>query len=67
MELGAQLDRTNAKFFAGQDIRRTQATAAENRLSTRVAGEESRANIRTQGQEDRAATCSNWSCSIEED
>ena len=31
MELGAQLDRTNADFFATQDIRITQATAAENR------------------------------------
>ena len=28
MELGAQLDRTNADFFATQDIRRNQATAA---------------------------------------
>ena len=56
MELGAQLDRTNADFFATQDIRRTQATAAENRLSTRVAGEETRGTIRTQGQEDRALT-----------
>ena len=26
MKLGAELDRTNADFFAGQDIRRTQAT-----------------------------------------
>ena len=43
MEKGAELDRTNADFFATQDIRRTQATAAENRLSTRVAGEETRA------------------------
>ena len=34
MEKGAELDRVNAEFFAGQDIRRTQATAAENRLST---------------------------------
>ena len=56
MELGAQLDRTNADFFATQDIRRTQATAAENRLTTRVAGEETRGTIRTQGQEDRALT-----------
>ena len=31
MEKGAELDRVNAEFFAGQDIRRTQATAAENR------------------------------------
>ncbi len=32
MEKGAELDRVNSEFFAGQDIRRTQATAAENRL-----------------------------------
>ena len=56
MELGDQLDRTNADFFDTQDIRRTQATAAENRLTTRVAGEETRGTIRTQGQEDRALT-----------
>ena len=31
MELGAQLDRTNADFFTGQDIRRGQAAAAEDR------------------------------------
>ena len=30
MEKGAELDRVNAEFFAGQDIRRTQATGAEN-------------------------------------
>ena len=28
MEKGAELDRINAEFFAGQDIRRTQATGA---------------------------------------
>ena len=27
MEKGAELDRVNAEFFAGQDIRRTMATA----------------------------------------
>ena len=42
MEKGAELDRINAEFFAGQDIRRTQATGAENRLATKVAGEETR-------------------------
>ena len=32
MELGAQLDRTNSEFFAGQDIRRTQAAGAEEQI-----------------------------------
>ena len=41
-EKGAELDRINAEFFTTQDIRRTQSTAAENRLSTRVAGQETR-------------------------
>ena len=36
MELGAQLDRTNAEFFAGQDIRRIQATGAETRLTQKL-------------------------------
>jgi hypothetical protein len=53
MELGAQLDRTNEEFFAGQDIRRTQAVGAETRLGQRVAGEEERAGIRVTGQESR--------------
>ena len=54
MEKGAELDRVNAEFFAGQDIRRTQATGAENRLATKVAGEETRATQRVAGEEDRA-------------
>ena len=49
MEKGAELDRINAEFFAGQDIRRTQATGAENRLATKVAGEETRATQRVAG------------------
>ena len=53
MELGSQLDRTNEEFFAGQDIRRTQAVGAETRLGQRVAGEEERAGIRTTGEESR--------------
>ena len=53
MELGAQLDRTNEEFFAGQDIRRTQAVGAETRLGQRVAGEEERAGIRVTGEESR--------------
>ena len=54
MEKGAELDRINAQFFAGQDIRRTQAAGAENRLATKVAGEETRATQRVAGEEDRA-------------
>ena len=53
MELGSQLDRTNEEFFAGQDIRRTQAVGAETRLGQRVAGQEERAGIRTTGKEQR--------------
>ena len=54
MELGAQLDRTNAEFFAGQDIRRGQAGAAEQRLTIDKAGEDTRATQRVVGQERRA-------------
>ena len=54
MELGAQLDRTNADFFAGQDIRRGQASAAEQRLTIDKAGEDARATQRVVGQERRA-------------
>jgi hypothetical protein len=42
MEVGAELDRTNAEFFAGQDIRRTQAAGAEQRLTISTQGEEER-------------------------
>jgi len=54
MELGAKLDRTNAEFFAGQDIRRTQAAGAEQRLTQKQAGEIETGLIRVRGQEDRA-------------
>ena len=54
MELGAQLDRTNADFFTGQDIRRGQAAAAEDRLTIAKTGEENRALQRVAGQERRA-------------
>ena len=53
MELGSQLDRTNEEFFAGQDIRRTQAVGSETRLGQQVAGEEERAGIRATGTEQR--------------
>ena len=54
MELGAQLDRTNAEFFAGQDIRRGQAASAEQRLTIDKLGEDTRATQRVVGQERRA-------------
>ena len=58
----------NAEFFAGQDIRRTQATAAENRLSTRLAGEETRATIGTHlGQRRSCYGCRHKVLNIEED
>ena len=53
MELGAQLDRTNSEFFAGQDIRRTQATGAEQRLSRGKEGEEERLSIGATGEQYR--------------
>jgi hypothetical protein len=56
MELGAQLDRTNADFFTGQDIRRGQAASAEDRLTIAKTAEENRASARVAGQEARAQT-----------
>ena len=56
MELGAQLDRTNADFFATQDIRRGQAAGAEQRLTIDKQREDTRATARVQGQEARAQT-----------
>jgi hypothetical protein len=53
MELGAQLDRTNAEFFAGQDIRKTQATGAEERLRLGTLGEQERATTVTRGEQER--------------
>jgi len=53
MELGAQLDRTNAEFFAGQDIRRTQAAGVEQRLSIGKTAEEERATRAKAGEEER--------------
>ena len=51
--LGAQLDRTNNEFNTTQDIRKTQATGAENRLGYQVQGEEQRAGYVTQGEQTR--------------
>ena len=56
MELGAQLDRTNAEFFTGQDIRRGQAASAEDRLTLAKTGEVNKELQRVAGQEQRAAT-----------
>jgi len=53
MELGAQLDRTNAEFFAGQDIRRTQAAGSEERLRLGSAGEQERATRVASGEQER--------------
>ena len=53
MELGAQLDRTNSEFMAGQDIRRTQATGAEQRLTYATQGEQERASTAAQGKQYR--------------
>ena len=53
MELGAQLDRTNSEFFTGQDVRRTQATGAEQRLGIATAGEQERATTLTRGEQER--------------
>lgn len=53
MELGAQLDRTNAEFFAGQDIRRTQSAGSEQRLTIGKTAEEERATRVLGGEEER--------------
>ena len=56
MELGAKLDRTNAEFFAGQDIRRTQATGAEQRLTQKQAGEIETGLTRVRGRKSEQAS-----------
>jgi hypothetical protein len=53
MELGAQLDRTNAEFFAGQDVRRYKAQGAEQRLYVASSGEQERATTTTRGEQER--------------
>jgi len=42
MEKGAELDRINEEFFAGQDIRRGQVAGAEQRLTIGKESEETR-------------------------
>ena len=56
MELGAKLDRTNADFFAGQDIRRGAAAAAEDRLTRTTQAQLDTGLRRVEGQEARAQT-----------
>lgn len=53
MSLGADLDRTNAEFFTGQDVRRFQAQGAEERLTTASRGEQERAGIVATGEQYR--------------
>jgi hypothetical protein len=53
MEKGAELDRINEEFFAGQDIRRGQAAGSEQRLTIGKQSEEERESERTRGSEQR--------------
>jgi SLT domain-containing protein len=53
MTLGAQLDQQNKEFFTTQDIRQTQATGAETRLTLGTQGEQERANIGARGEQER--------------
>lgn len=53
LELGAQLDRTNAEFFAGQDVRRYQAQGAEQRLGIATTGEQERLGYAAAGEQER--------------
>ena len=53
MTLGAQLDQQNKEFFTTQDIRQTQATGAETRLTLGTQGEQERATIGARGEQER--------------
>ena len=53
---GAELDRINAEFFSDLDIQRTQATGAENRLTTMTAGTEARATETNRALQERATS-----------
>jgi hypothetical protein len=53
MELGAQLDRTNAEFFTGQDVRRYQAQGTEERLGIATTGEQQRLGYAAAGEQER--------------
>ena len=53
MSLGAQLDQQNKDFFTTQDIRQTQATGSETRLTLGTQGEQERASIGARGEQER--------------
>jgi hypothetical protein len=53
MTLGAQLDQRNKEFFTTQDIRQTQTTGAETRLTLGTQGEQERATIGARGEQER--------------
>jgi hypothetical protein len=53
MTLGAQLDQQNKEFFTTQDVRQTQTTGAETRLTLGTQGEQERAGIGARGEQER--------------
>lgn len=53
MTLGSQLDQQNKEFFTTQDIRQTQATGSETRLTLGTQGEQERASIGARGEQER--------------
>ena len=53
MTLGSQLDQQNKDFFTTQDIRQTQSTGAETRLTLGTQGEQERATIGARGEQER--------------
>jgi len=53
MQLGAQLDQQNKEFFTTQDVRQTQATGAETRLTLGTQGEQERLGYASQGEQQR--------------
>ena len=53
MTLGSQLDQQNKDFFTTQDIRQTQATGSETRLTLGTQGEQERASIGARGEQER--------------
>jgi len=53
MTLGSQLDQQNKEFFTTQDIRQTQSTGAETRLTLGTQGEQERATIGARGEQER--------------
>lgn len=53
MTLGSQLDQQNKEFFTTQDIRQTQSTGSETRLTLGTQGEQERASIGARGEQER--------------